>query len=168
MRAAPLRRVQDWPQAQWVTHHFTYTTSARNAKNESHPPQNIIDYNVWMWSWLFWTKNRKPPRLQRTDTRKDPLWQGHSSKAASAGMCQNTKLQLMLKRFSSIIWRRCSAHIILQMGMKAAMFCITLAAATPAENTSFHIIFVSCLRIRRWEAQPCCRGWGTANCTSLA
>lgn len=122
MRAAPLRRVNE---AQWVTHHFTYTTSACNAENENHPPQNIIDYNVWTCSWLFWTKNRKPPRLQWTAKRKDPLWQGHSSKAASVGTCQNTKLQLMLKRVSSIIWRHCSAHIILQMGTKAAMFCVS-------------------------------------------
>lgn len=68
---------------------FYLRARASIGEDENHPPHNILKHHVWTCFWLFWTKkNRKSlsPRLWRTAVRKDPLWQGHSSKAASVGI----------------------------------------------------------------------------------
>lgn len=93
---------------QRAVHHFTYSTSACTGESENHPPHNAISYLSGL------PGSQAPENSSKTLFGRDILPRQHQWE-----LCQDTVLQLMLKRFLSIIWRHYAARTVLLMGIKS-------------------------------------------------
>lgn len=113
---------------QWAVHHFTYNTSACTGESENHPPHNAISYLSGL------PGSQAPENSYKTLFGRDILPRQHQWE-----LCQDTILQLMLKRFWSIIWRHYAVHIVLQMGIKAEILCVSSCHTSWKHLFAFHI-----------------------------
>lgn len=93
---------------QWAVDHVTYSTSACTGESENHPPHNAISYLSGL------PGSQAPENSSKTLFGRDILPRQHQWE-----LCQDTVLQLMLRRFLSIIWRHYAARTVLLMGIKA-------------------------------------------------
>lgn len=124
---------------QWINQHFTYNAKASIGEDGNHPTQNILNHDVWTCFWPFWTK--KNSLHLPGSVRKDSLWLGHSSKAASEGIVSrhNTTahaLKVLIHYLGTLL----STYIPADGNESRNVTCQQLLAA---ENISFHLIFCS-------------------------
>lgn len=149
-------------------------TKQELGEDENYPPHNVLKHDVWTCFWVFWMEEQKASISQALESgcKKRHSLAGTFFQGIISGNCVKTQYYSWCFKGSHPLSRDTTRHTY-SCRWESKQKCYVLAAATPAENISFHLIFCPAWGAGGGRHSPAAENsafWGqsTENCTNLA